>query len=208
MKSKSLLKKRKTFKREVVEWTVSLGVAIIIALIIKSNVFSFTKIFEISMQNTFFEGDRVFQNKLNYSFKEPKREDIIILNKYEMNEGIIKNTITNTKETINAIRGKIEKKHLIKRVIGIPGDEINIVDGYVYLNGKKLEEYYAKGKTYDEKSKYPIVVPENKVFVLGDNRENSIDSRALGLIDYKQIEGKVLFRIWPLDKFGSVYEDN
>ena len=95
----------------------------------------------------------------------------------------------------------------IKRVIGIPGDEIDIRDGYVYVNGEKLEEPYVKGKTYKKNLEFPITVQKNHVFVLGDNRENSSDSRyqSLGCIDYSKIKGKATFRFWPLDKFGYLY---
>ena len=80
-------------------------------------------------------------------------------------------------------------KYIVKRVIGLPGDTIDIKDGYVHLNGNRLEENYVKGQTFERLGlSYPITIPENKVFVLGDNREVSLDSRDLGLISYDQIK--------------------
>lgn len=96
------------------------------------------------------------------------------------------------------------RTRLVKRVIGIPGDEIDIKDGYVYLNGSILEELYVKGETYSRDKEFPIKVEEDTVFVLGDNREVSKDSRNFGLVKINQIEGKAIFRISPFNRFGFI----
>lgn len=85
-------------------------------------------------------------------------------------------------------------EHYVKRVIGIPGDVVDIHDGEVFVNGQQLTEPYIQGKTYPTSGMvvYPITVTEKKVFVLGDNREHSIDSRAIGLISTVAIPGKIL----------------
>jgi len=93
---------------------------------------------------------------------------------------------------------------LVKRVIGIPGDEVNIKDGYVYINGEKLKEPYVKGETFSGEINFPIKVPDNKLFVLGDNRPVSKDSRAFGLINSDQVEGKAIFRVFPFNKIGAI----
>lgn len=99
----------------------------------------------------------------------------------------------------------IDKKELlVKRVIGVPGDEVNIKDWYVYINGQRLNEPYVKEQTVIKELKLPIRVGENKLFVLGDNRPVSKDSRMFGLIDYKLVEGKAIYRIFPLNKIGAV----
>lgn len=208
-RNKNRVMKRKTLKRELKEWINALGIAFVITLFINSYVFSMPEIRQNSMENTLFEGERVFLFKLNYYLEEPKKGDIIILNKYEDNRGILNNIPTTLYETAKVIMGKNEKKYLIKRVIGIPGDIIDIKNGYVFLNGQILEEFYVKGKTYADGKciEFPIKVPKNKVFVMGDNRQVSLDSRELGLIDYSQIQGKVLYKIWPLKKIGTVYKN-
>jgi signal peptidase I len=93
---------------------------------------------------------------------------------------------------------------LVKRVIGVAGDEVDIKDGYVYLNGKKLEEPYTKGETMPKEFKLPFKVGENELFVLGDNRLVSKDSRKFGPIDYNQVEGKAIYRIYPFSQIGKI----
>lgn len=161
------------------------------------------------MEPTFVDGERVFIYKLGYYFSEPKRGDIVILSKFHSEKGLIINTITEAKDMVknisNMIRGEKEVKYIIKRVIGIPGDTIDIKDGHVYVNGNRLDEAYVRGQTFERLDlSYPITIPENKYFVLGDNRERSLDSRDLGLISYDQIKGKVTFRLIPLNKFGKI----
>lgn len=97
-------------------------------------------------------------------------------------------------------------KLLVKRVIGQPGDWIDIDEsGNVYVNQELLEEPYLKGKSLgDTNIKLPYQVPESRIFVLGDNRDVSIDSRntSVGCVTEEQVAGKIIFRVWPLDKFG------
>ena len=104
------------------------------------------------------------------------------------------------------------KKSYIKRVVGLPGDYVEIKNGGVYINGDKLEEDYLKSGVVtdmiqggrEEGAYNKFTVPENCVFALGDNRTGSIDCRSFGCIPLEKIEGKVLFRFWPFSKFGGV----
>ena len=96
------------------------------------------------------------------------------------------------------------ENRLIKRVIAVPGDKVDIDKGYLYINDSLVEEAYIKGMTFKDELSMPVTVPEGKVFVMGDNRESSVDSRRFGLVDYKSIEGKVVFRMWPLKKIGLI----
>ncbi|MBU5425607.1 signal peptidase I [Tissierella pigra] len=203
-------RRRNVFIREVISWLTTIILTIIIALFISGNIFSLTGIKGQSMEPTFYEDERVINYKLGYNFTAPKRNQIVIINRYEGQErGIVKNIINEGKDIITNILNKftnnIDEKYIIKRVIGVPGDIIDIKDGDVYLNGHKLEEDYIKGNTFArEDLGYPLTIPEDKVFVLGDNREHSLDSRDLGLIDYSQVKGKVTFRIWPLKSISKV----
>lgn len=201
--------KRTCILKNIVEWVLTLGIAIVISLFIVSNIGGITQIKEQSMEPTFKENDKVIVYKLGYYISEPQKGDIIILNKNKTKKGIFTNMISEGKDIINHIvsrfTGKIQKDNLIKRVVATPGDIIDIKNGIVYINNKVEEGYPYDGSTYENSEfSYPIEIPKGKVFVLGDNRENSLDSRGLGLIDYTQIKGKVNFRIWPLNRFGKV----
>jgi Peptidase S26. len=81
---------------------------------------------------------------------------------------------------------------------------VDIKDGHVYLNGEILDEPYAKGITYEGSMELPVTVGESQLFVMGDNREHSFDSRDFGLIDISHVEGKVVFRLYPFNKIGKV----
>ena len=95
----------------------------------------------------------------------------------------------------------IEREEIIKRVIALPGESISCEDGYIYINGKKLEEKYSQGKTNDFKK---IVLKEDEYFCLGDNRSNSLDSEELGPFKIKQIKGKASVVIFPFSKIRKV----
>lgn len=170
-------------KNEVVEWIKSIALAIVVAILIKTFIFNTTYVLGSSMYPTLFEKDRLFTNKVTLYFSEPNVGDIVVL-----------------KAPDNP------NKDYIKRVVGLPGDTVEIIDGKVYLNGEVLDEYYleegAYTHTYDE-SKW--VVPEDYVFVLGDNRGEgaSKDSRYFGCIPINSIKGKANFRYFPFDsRFG------
>ena len=99
------------------------------------------------------------------------------------------------------------KTDFVKRVIGLPGDHVEIKDGAVYLNGEKLDEpYLDEGKRTEPESGLfiDIVVPDGYVYVLGDNRNNSTDSRRFGCIPIDKIEGRAVLRFWPLNKWKSL----
>lgn len=129
-----------------------------------------------SMTNTLQNNDLVLISKMAYKSHAPEYKDIVVLN-------------------TNIDNGRI----LIKRVIGVPGDTVEIKDNVVYVNGDKLDESYIREPMVNNQD-MKVVVPEGKIFVMGDNRNNSLDSRSLmvGMIDYKKdVIGKVMFRIFP-----------
>ena len=94
-------------------------------------------------------------------------------------------------------------KRFVKRVIGVPGDVIDIHDGQVYVNGVKESGDYVLGTTPPFSGEYPLTVPPGKLFVMGDNREISKDSRSFGCIDVHSVEGKAVMIIWPLSRIGK-----
>lgn len=191
--------------KEAIQWTFSIVSAILIALSLKSYVFAATEVRQCSMQETLYEGQRLVENKLGYCNSSPKRGDIVIINR-EAEKGAVKNLIITAQEMVERFtEGEdADRKRLIKRVIGVPGDTIDIRDGKVYINGQIYNESYVKGRTLPLKMKFPLTIPENEYFVLGDNRENSMDSRDIGLIPKDKIEGKAVIRLWPLDKAGGI----
>lgn len=202
---KDIIVEKKVLK-ESLQWAVAILGAVIVSFSVRSYAFAQTEVKQMSMQNTLFEGQRLIEYKIDYYFSAPKRGDIVIINR-EAEKGALNTLVANAKDFVDAFykKGEDDQKRLIKRVIGVPGDTIDLKDGKVYINGKYYAEPYVKGPTYPHRVEFPLKVPENQYFVMGDNRENSMDSRDLGLISIDNIEGKAIFRTWPLDKFGGIY---
>ena len=175
----------------------------IIALsIINTKVFAMAKVQQSSMENTLYSDEKLIVDKLSYNFVKPERGDIIIFLKDEEKGNVLEESYKYIKEVTSFNHLADNRTRYVKRVIGIEGDEISISSGHVYINGEKIEELYIKGETYNRDIKFPIVVGENEIFVLGDNREVSQDSRDFGLINLNQIEGKAIFRALPLERLG------
>lgn len=125
-----------------------------------------------SMENTYFQNNIVLIDKVFYKRQQPKRNDIIIV---DYDDGL-------------------EDTLIIKRVIAVGGDHLDIINNEVYINGKKIKENYIKEKMDTEN--LSIDIPKGKVFVMGDNRNHSLDSRKLGYFDFKDdVIGKVFFKI-------------
>ena len=134
-----------------------------------------------SMVPTLKYGDRVLVNKFIYRFTEPQRGDIIVF---------------------KSVEG--DGQDLIKRVVGVPGDEIAVRGGTLFVNGEPQKEPYVN-KKYPDKSFYaPTTVPKDHVFAMGDNRANSQDSRVFGPVPEKNIEGEAFLRFWPPDRIGGL----
>ena len=123
-----------------------------------------------------------------------KQGEILILKKYDRSY-----------ERFDIVVIKENKERIIKRVIGLPGETVKIIDNVLYINGEEVKDIYASSKSQDfSLSKFDLeVIPEGYYFVLGDNREVSKDSRIIGLIKEEDILGKTGLRIWPLNKIGE-----
>ncbi len=170
---------KKSAAREAGEWVLSIAVALVIALLLRNYVVSFVRVDGSSMVPTLINGERLIVVRCGY---KPHAGDIIILNP-------------------PSGRGPY-----VKRVIGMPGQTVKIDNetGDVFIDGEKLDEPYINNKTTSHQSEF--VVPENSVFVMGDNRGSSHDSRSadVSFIPYKNVLGKVICRVWPFNKFGKI----
>jgi len=183
------VERRKAKWLGVVEWIVLVGVALVIALLIKTFLFQAFYIPSDSMYPTLKTGDRVIVNKISYDLHPVHRGDIIVFHAPKGPDG------KSVDPGINV---------LVKRVIGLPGDTVEgRADGKVYINGKPLREPYLHGKRSDPGFP-PFVVPKDSYWVMGDNRTNSRDSRFFPnhTIPKKDIIGRVFLRIWPLQRIG------
>lgn len=162
-----------------------IAVALVIVLILTS-IIKPTIVKESSMEPTLYENHYLIVNKLAYKTGEPERGDIIVFeSELETEDG--------------------DKKLLIKRIVGLPGETVTVADGEVYIDGQLLEEDYLKdGITPGEIT--DCQVPEGQLFVMGDNRVVSIDSRELGCIDEETVMGKAVLRLFPFNQIGGLYK--
>jgi len=210
----------KTIGREIFEWIVCIVVAFVLAVFIKYFLFTPTLVQMSSMYPTIFNDERVLVNRLVRTFNiEVYRGDIITFEAPNDDENTIRNVLNgNIKAEYTEREGfewftynvlEMGKISYIKRVIGVSGDHIVIDGGNVYVNDVLLDEssYLPDGtETYINGNgiKNDFVVPEGYVFCMGDNRTGSKDCRNFGCIPIEKIEGRVVGRIWPLNKFGKV----
>ncbi len=203
-----LEQKKKSLFKEIMEWITLIITAFVIASFIQSELFALTEVNMGSMMDTLIEGDKLIMNKLAYNWDEPKHGDIIIFLRDEPVNGILGRASIYISDISMKFDKEFRRNRLIKRVIGIPGDEIEIRDNILYLNGIAQEEEYARIDPYENRilngSLSKFIVPEGKLFVMGDNRGESLDSRNFGVIDRSWVEGKAIFRILPFSKIGSL----
>lgn len=206
---------KKSILNKILEWSFCLIVAVILAVIIRYYLISPTMVKQSSMYPILKENQRIILVRINRSLnKEYNRGDIItfespssISNNIDESNPIAIYTYTpnNLLKKILYDILEINKTSYIKRIIGVSGDKIQIKNGKVYLNEEELQETYLVKGTITSQSNYnEIVVPEGYVFVMGDNRNESMDSRDFGCIPVEKIEGVVWFRYWPLNEFGKI----
>jgi len=172
------------------EWGRELLIALVLALLIRAEVAEARRVPTPSMVPTVQPGDRLLAEKLFYRFTGPNRGDIIVFLPPFEEEGTVLEQFLGLEEDY------------LKRVIGLPGDTVAVKGGKVIVNGEPLVEPYIQAPPNYVMQQ--ITVPEGKLFVLGDNRNNSYDSHSWGLLDQSAVRSRAVFRFWPLNRMGLV----
>lgn len=165
-------------KREKISWIVSIIVAVVAALFIRTCLFEIVMVDGASMEPTLQTGERVGIEKVTRYFQDFEYGQVVVVH-YPSMEG-----------------------NYVKRIMGLPGDKVQVTDSTVYRNNIPLEEDYINPLPYPDTEEF--TVPEGHIFVMGDNRSNSLDSRMVGPIPFEDIVGHGIGIFWPLDKLGGI----
>lgn len=173
--------------KELAGWLLYIVLIIALTWIVVTFVGQRTEVSGSSMETTLSDKDQLIVDKMTYRFRDPKRYDIVVF-PYQYQD--------NT--------------YYIKRIIGLPGETVQILSGMVYIDGMRLDEHY--GDEIMENpgiAEEPLTLGEDEYFVLGDNRNNSSDSRAsdVGLIHRKDLIGRAWIRVWPLSQIGVIHHE-
>ena len=168
-------------RRELRSWTRDLAVALGLALVIIIFLYQPVKVEGTSMAPLLSDQERIFINKFVYRFEPIDRGDVVVF-WYPLDRS----------------------KSFIKRVIGLPGDTIEIRSGHLYLDGKEMQEPYVPANYLDGSSYAARKIPPDEYFVMGDHRDSSNDSRMFGTVPRDYIYGKAVFAYWPVTQFGSL----
>ena len=170
--------------KELAGWLVYIVIVVIIAWGFVTFVAQRTQVSGASMETTLSDGDQLIVDKISYQFREPERFEIIVF-PYQYEAGT----------------------YYIKRIIGLPGETVQILDGSVYINGEKLEEHYGN-EVMEEAgiAAEPVTLGNEEYFVMGDNRNHSMDSRdpGVGVLTRKDLIGRAWVRIYPFDNIGVI----
>lgn len=167
--------------KKIIKEIISYILIIIIVLVIKNYVFTPIRVNGGSMEPTLKHNDIMILNEIGYYINGVERFDIVVVS--------------------------VNGERIIKRVIGIPGDKVEYKDNKLYINDQEIKEDFINDNTKDFSVKDDLgfeIIPDNYYFVVGDNRNNSIDSRIIGLVSSKQIKGKTKLVVYPFSKFGNV----
>ena len=179
-------KSKKSFFRQIVETVLYFIIILVTVLFVQKFIVQPVEVNGSSMETTLSNQDHLLLEKVSYLFSEPKRFDVIVFHPYDYD-----------KETC-----------YIKRIIGLPGETVQIIDSMIYIDGKPLSENYGRENVIVDAgmASDPITLSEDEYFVLGDNRNNSKDSRneSVGLVTKDSILGRAWCRIWPLTDFEFI----
>ena len=175
--------------------------ALIVAVLVKSFLIQVFWIPSGSMEHTLDVGDRVIVNKLSYRFGDPGRGDVVVFEPETFEEESVATKIS--RNLLESVGLRTPESDLIKRVIGLPGDTVEISDNSVLINGVRLEEnYLPDGLVMSDEG--PWEVPEGHYFVMGDNRNSSNDSRRFGPIARDRIVGRAFSVVWPPSRWSGL----
>lgn len=167
-------------KHWLFDWAETIVVALVLALIIRA---FFLQVFWIpsgSMEPTLDINDRIVVNKVVYHFREPRHFEIVVFRQ--------------------VYSGDKEKRDLIKRLVGLPGEQLEVKNGVIVVNGQEIKESHPINQDYANFG--PVTIPADSYFVMGDNRPASADSRYWGFLPKANLIGPAFLRIWPITKFG------
>lgn len=213
--SEEVKAKTRGILREVLDWVVCFAIAFIVYLLINYFFICAPTVKQQSMHPTIKNNEKVLTirpwmkgSKFEYgqiiTFEAPIDNKLYIDSDETLYTAQYENYTGITLFLYNFL--DVNKVSYIKRVIGLPGDHIVIKDGMVYRNDERIEEPYLREMNTEiqEQEYADVIVPENTIYVMGDNREQSKDSRSFGCIPYDRVNGYVLCRIWPLNKLGAI----
>lgn len=173
------IKKRRKIKSDFWEWSKALIIAVVIALVIRVFLFAPIVVEGKSMMSTLHNSERLIVNKAVYHISEPKRGEILVFHAPNANDWI-------------------------KRVIGVSGDIVEVSDGVLYVNGEELDESYLDNSVLSSTYDFREVVPSGRIFVMGDNRDHSRDSRDIGSISIDEVVGRAEVVFWPFNEIRIV----
>lgn len=184
LKSGNKVNKKNALK-EFLRFVFALTFVVVFTFLVVTFVGQRTRVNGSSMETTLSDHDNLIVDKLSYRFSDPKRYDIVVFPHFRTTES--------------------KEIYYIKRIIGLPGETVQILNGDIYINGAKIEEHYGSEVIEDPKmAATPIKLADDEYFVLGDNRNHSSDSREIGAVKRKDIIGRAVFRIWPLEQIGAL----
>lgn len=170
--------------KELAGWLLYIVLIIAFTWFVVTFVGQRTEVSGSSMETTLSDKDQLIVDKMTYRFRDPKRYDIVVF--------------------------PYQYQDYIKRIIGLPGETVQILSGMVYIDGMRLDEHYGNEMMENPGiAEEPLTLDENEYFVLGDNRNNSSDSRAsdVGLIHRKDLIGRAWIRVWPLSQIGVIHHE-
>ena len=169
---------KKSMTREILEWIITIVVAVILALLIRTFLFEPVRVDGSSMLNTLQDTEYMIATKWRYLWSDPTRFDVVICKYPERTETFV------------------------KRIVGLPGETVELREGELYINGEWVEQSFER--TESKRNFAPTTVPEGSYFVMGDNRDHSNDSRSVGALTREMIRGHVRYVVFPFTNIRAI----